>query len=117
MTEEEPPGIVEIALFRDVDPDEFGWSAEWGMLDGKLRCERTAEDLGGLVEHVLTDARRRWGHDPAVAVQWALHRGDPFRGSDYDLGADVTGTVVDGVPLPATLPSPVWNAEAPQGIR
>ena len=87
-----PPRVVDIDLYPDLD-GQPAWTAEWGLLDDeRMIHQMTSNDLSRLVEHVLRDARHRWGHYPDVTVQWSLHRSE-----------DVTGTILHGVTLPVTL--------------
>ncbi|PPI89062.1 hypothetical protein C5E46_35445 [Nocardia nova] len=87
--------MVDVDLYNGLDDGE-DWTAEWGLLDETMVDEITTNDLGALVEHVLADARDRWGQYQDVTVQWSLH-------DDDGNVTDVTGSELDDVVLPVTL--------------
>ncbi|MBF6548847.1 hypothetical protein [Nocardia brasiliensis] len=87
--------VVDVDLYCDVDGSR-DWTAEWGLLDEQMVDEITRSDLLALVDHVLADARTRWGEGPKVLVQWSLHHDD-------GRSTNVTGREIDGVILPFTL--------------
>lgn len=90
-----PTRVVDIDLYYGLD-DGADWTAEWGLLDEPMVEEITTNDLAALVEHVLADARDRWGQYPDVTVQWSLH-------DEAGEVTDVTGSEVDDIVLPVTL--------------
>lgn len=91
------PRVIDVDLYRGLDGGD-DWTAEWGPLDEPAVDEITTGDLAALVEHVLADARNRWGQGerPDLTVQWSLHDED-------DTTTDVTGTAVGDVVMPLTL--------------
>ncbi|MGH3423926.1 MAG: hypothetical protein ACRDO8_04305 [Nocardioidaceae bacterium] len=92
--------VLEVALTRDVDPDDpeqVAWAAEWGLQDDDVGIEDTNEDLQELVDAITEDARSQWADRYDLTIEWTLDGDRPAQGSIAEAVAQ------SGIILPTTF--------------